>query len=169
MFYRGDIVWVSDSKGVGSEQRGERPALIVSNDAANEHAPIVTVVWLTTADKKPLPTHCEVKATEKSTALCESVVTISKERIVDYIRTVTDSEMAEVERCLMIALGLTPQQGESVTVYDEPLARISELVGDIDELFYKETDNAVAAGIDKANGVVRQMYRRICAEGRKSA
>ena len=168
MFYRGDIVWVNDSKGVGSEQRGERPALIVSNNTANEHAPIVTVIWLTTADKKPLPTHCTVKATEKSTALCESVVTISKERIIDYIRTATDSEMAEVDRCLMIALGLSGEMPQEM-----PQGNGRELVGDIiveiDELFYSENDNMVAAGIDEAGSVVRQMYRRICAEGRKSA
>lgn len=160
MLYRGDVVWVMDSKGIGSEQRGERPALIVSNDYANEHAPVVTVVWLTTQDKKPLPTHCEVKGTEKSTALCENVTTISKERVGDFIRSATDREMKEVERCIMVALGL----------YEEPSEQtgrglIADIISEIDDAFYDETDNAVAAGIDKAGSVVRQAYRRICTEG----
>lgn len=161
MLYRGDIVWVSDSKAVGSEQRGERPALIVSNDTANEYAPVVTVVWLTTQDKKPLPTHCEVKATEKSTALCENITTISKERIMAFIRSATSAEMENVDRCIAIALDLREEQSE-------PMEKefTGAIIKEIDNLYYEETDNAVAAGIDKAGSVVRQAYRRLCAEGR---
>lgn len=164
MLYRGDVVWVSDLKGVGSEQRGERPALIVSNDAANEHAPIVTVVWLTTQDKKPLPTHCEVVGKEKSIALCENITTVSKERIGDFIRSATYTEMEAVDRCIAIALDLWDERSE-------PIERefASDIIKEIDDLFYDETDNRVAEGIDKAGSVVRQAYRRICAEGRKSA
>lgn len=160
MLYRGDVVWVMDSKGVGSEQRGERPALIVSNDTANEHAPVVTVVWLTTQEKKPLPTHCEVKGTEKSTALCENVTTISKERVGSFIRSASYTEMEEVDRCIAIALG----------IYDEPSAEpqkelVRDIISEIDGILFDETDNRVAAGIDKAGSVVRQAYRRICTEG----
>lgn len=105
---RGDIVWITDAKGTGSEQRGTRPALVVSNDMANEYAPIITVVWLTTQAKKPLPTHCSVRGIRNSTALCENITTVSKERIESYIRTATKVEIAEVEKCLLIALGLAP-------------------------------------------------------------
>ncbi len=162
MLYRGDVIWVSDSKGIGSEQRGERPALIVSNDTANEYAPVVTVVWLTTQEKKPLPTHCEVKGTEKSTALCENITTISKERVGDFIRSATCSEMEAVDRCIMIALGLSEKLSE------EPQGKelVAGIIAEIDDVFYSEADNSIAAGIDKAGSVVRQMYRRICAEGR---
>lgn len=161
MLYRGDIVWVTDSKGIGSEQNGGRPALIVSNDTANEHAPIVTVVWLTTQEKKPLPTHCKVKATEMSTALCENVTTVSKERIGEFIRSATRTEMEEVDRCIAIALDLCEDQ-------NEPIEKdfVGSIIKEIDNLYYEETDNAVAAGIDKAGSVVRQAYRRLCAEGR---
>ena len=161
MFYRGDIVWVSDSKSMGSEQRGERPALIVSNDMANEHAPIVTVVWLTTQDKKPLPTHCEVRATEKSTALCENITTVSKERIGDFIRSATQKEMENVDRCISIALNLFEERHEPM---EKEFA--GSIIKEIDNMYYEETDNSVAAGIDKAGSVVRQAYRRLCAEGR---
>lgn len=160
MLYRGDVVWVMDSKGIGSEQRGERPALIVSNDYANEHAPVVTVVWLTTQEKKPLPTHCEVKGTEKSTALCENVTTISKERVGAFIRSASYVEMENVDRCIAIALD----------IYDEPSAEpqkelVRDIISEIDYILFDETDNKVAAGIDKAGSVVRQAYRRICTEG----
>ena len=160
MLYRGDIVWVADAKAIGSEQRGERPALIVSNDTGNEHAPVVTVVWLTTAEKKPMPTHCSVKATAKSTALCEQLVTVSKERIGELIRTATEKEMAEVDRCIMVALGL-PQEAQQGCNGKE---LVTDIITEIDDLFYRETDNAVASGIDKAGSIVRQAYRRLCVE-----
>lgn len=158
MLYRGDIVWVSDSKATGSEQNGGRPALIVSNDMANEHAPIVTIVWLTTQDKKPLPTHCKVKATEMSTALCENVTTVSKERVGGFIRSATSAEMEEVDRCIMAALGL----------WEVPVKKdfIFDIIVEIDKLFYKENNSVVAAGIDKAGSVVRQAYRKLCFDGR---
>jgi mRNA-degrading endonuclease toxin of MazEF toxin-antitoxin module len=150
MLYRGDVVWVSDSKGTGSEQRGERPALIVSNDTANEHAPIVTVVWLTTQEKKPLPTHCEVKGTEKSTALCENITTVSKERIGDFIRSATDAEMQEVDRCIMVALGLYKESAES-----QGKELVADIIAGIDDAFYKEKDNRIAEGIDIAGSGIK--------------
>lgn len=161
MLYRGDIVWVAETKAVGSEQKGERPALIVSNNTANEHAPVVTVVWLTTQEKKPLPTHCEVKATEKSTALCENITTVSKERIGEFIRSATYTEMEAVDRCILIALDLYEEPPT------EPLGKelVADIITEIDEIYYNETDNRVAEGIDKAGSVVRQMYRRLCVEG----
>jgi len=44
---RGDI-WLVDLNPVrGSEQRGVRPCLVISNNVTNEHAPTVCVVPLT--------------------------------------------------------------------------------------------------------------------------
>lgn len=159
MLYRGDIVWVADAKVTGSEQKGMRPALIVSNDKGNEHSPVITVVWLTSADKKPMPTHCTVKATEKSTALCEQLVTISKERVLDYIRSATAKEMADVNRCIVTALALPQEQSGNVK------DTVGDIIAEIDELFYNESDGTIAEGIDRAGSVVRQMYRRMCMEG----
>jgi hypothetical protein len=67
--------------------------------------------------------------------------------------------MEEVDRCISIALDLWEKRSE-------PLEKefASDIIKEIDDLFYEETDNAVAAGIDKAGSVVRQAYRRLCAE-----
>lgn len=59
--YRGDIFYIANSGHVvGSEQRSGRPGIIVSNDLANKHSPNVSVVYLTSQEKKPLPTHVDV-------------------------------------------------------------------------------------------------------------
>ena len=42
----------------GSLQEGRSPILIISNDLANKHSPVVTIVPLTSKLRKnPLPTH----------------------------------------------------------------------------------------------------------------
>ncbi len=84
--YRGDMYYVdSDRGGTGSEQKSGRPAIIVSNNVGNSHSPIVEVVYLTTQPKSDLPTHVVIaSAPQVSTALCEQVTTVSKERL--YLR-----------------------------------------------------------------------------------
>lgn len=130
--YRGDIFYVENSYGTeGSEQRPGRPALVVSNDTGNKFSSIVSVVWLTTQEKKPLPTHCEVVSGVPSTAICEQIVTISKTRLGGYIRTATEEEMQCVDKCLMIALGLDLPVVTDVTAVE----RISQQ--EIDDLKMK--------------------------------
>ena len=104
--YRGDIFYVSRSDPyIGSEQEEGRPAVIVSNEMCNEHSGNVTVVYLTTKEKKWLPTHVPVMCKEKSIALCECVNTVSKERLGDYIRSCTKKEMNAIDKALAIQLG----------------------------------------------------------------
>lgn len=107
-YKRGDVVFVRDYRQtIGSEQDAVRPAVIVSNDKANLFAPVVEVVFLTTQEKKPLPTHTTVLCKVPSTALCEQITTISKERITEYIRTCTKTEIQAIDRCIKISLGIT--------------------------------------------------------------
>lgn len=105
--YRGDIFYVKNFVRVsGSEQTAERPAVVVSNDIGNNHSEMCEVVYLTTKEKKPLPTHTQVMAKVPSTALCEQICSVSQDRLTEYIRTCTDEEMKEIERALMVSLGL---------------------------------------------------------------
>ena len=105
---RGDIFYVSKgrSNSYGSEQEAERPAVIVSNDTGNYYAPVVEIVYLTTQEKKPMPTHVDVMCRVPSTALCEQIQTIYKDRLGDYIRSCTDEEMQAIDKALMVSLGL---------------------------------------------------------------
>lgn len=111
--YRGDIFYVMKVDPItGSEQEQGRPAVIVSNDIGNEHANIVEVVYLTTKDKKPLPTHVEVKSNVLSTALCEQITTVSKDRLGQFIRQCTYEEMKALDKAMMISLGIEYKQPE---------------------------------------------------------
>lgn len=109
---RGEIYWFRYGGGKeGSEQQGTRPCVVVSNEKANQFSPIITVVPLTSAAKKRLPTHIDVRsAIVPSVALCEQVSTIAKDRLSTYIGVCTDEEMAAIDRGLLIQLGLKLQK-----------------------------------------------------------
>ena len=107
-FKRGNIYFISsNSTEQGVEQRGNRPAVIVSNEKCNEHAEHVEVVYMTTQPKGDLPTHVLIRSSLKpSTLLCEQVTTVSKERVGTWIGTLTDQEIQQMDTALAISLGI---------------------------------------------------------------
>lgn len=95
---RGDIFYISNSKCYATDPSNAegRPAIVVSSDKLNEHADVVEVVYLTTKEKRLMPTHAEVLCKIPSTALCETIYTVNKDRLGDFVRTCTDKEMEGV-------------------------------------------------------------------------
>lgn len=106
---RGDIFYIANSKFYSTDPSNEagRPGIIVSNDTLNEHSPVVEVVYFTTKDKKPMPTHVGILCKIPSTALCETIYTVTKDRLGDFVRSCTDKEMAEINRGMLCSLGIT--------------------------------------------------------------
>ena len=104
---RGDIYFIKNFvRTTGSEQTADRPAVIVSNNTGNHFSDLCEVVYLTTKEKKPLPTHVEILARVPSIAICEQVCTVSQERLGEYIRSCSDAEMSALDQALMVSLGL---------------------------------------------------------------
>lgn len=109
---RGDVWWCDFSTGVGREQSGLRPAIIVSNKMCNEHSSIVTVVPLTTATKTLLPCHVELTGNDckglrkPNTALCEQVRTVDKGRLKDYVGKLEMASMKKVDTALAVQVGI---------------------------------------------------------------
>lgn len=109
-YSRGEIYYIEKAYTTGMEQQAGRPAVIVSNDTGNRFSDCVTVVYLTTRPKNELPTHVEIKSAQHlSIVLCETISTVSKERIGNYYGTTTEKEMEEIEDALQVALGLKPE------------------------------------------------------------
>ena len=125
---RGDIFYIAKGNinTIGSEQYPDRPAIIVSNDKCNEHSPCVEIVYMTTQEKKPMPTHVEVMCHVPSIALCEGVQTISKERIGDYLRSCTDREMKRIDDALLISLGLDNDECNSANAFWNKINELEE-------------------------------------------
>lgn len=104
---RGEIWWIKAGDSTGSEQRNNRPGIIVSNDVCNTFSPTIQMVPLTTARKKPLPTHVIITSGSRpSTAMCEQIITVDKDRLMSYMGHVYDHEMAAIEEAMKIQLGM---------------------------------------------------------------
>lgn len=109
---RGEIYFIHRAgKTEGSEQKADRPAVIVSNNKNNMYSEVVEVVFLTTKPKTSLPTHFTTEqALRKSTVLCEQINSVSVERIGAWIGTLTDEEMGNLDECLAESLEIQRTQ-----------------------------------------------------------
>lgn len=143
--YRGDIFFVdkySKDFGCGSEQSTGRPAIVVSNDMGNKYSSMVEVVYLTSQEKKPLPTHVEVICQVPSTALCEQICSVSKERLSSFVRTCTDAEMKKIDEALMISLGIECAEGVPVddSAKDDQIKQLKHDLEKKDEVIKELTE-----------------------------
>lgn len=103
---RGMVFWFTPPIVVGETcvQQGHRLWLVTSNDTNNFNAPIVNLVPLTTESKTKLPVHVEnifIKG-KRNTILCEQPITTDAYRLEDYVTTLSDEVMREVDKCIAI-------------------------------------------------------------------
>ena len=104
---RGEVWWVNFDPSVGGEIRKKRPAVIVSNDAANTHLNRLQVIPLTSSVGKVYPSEAQVLFGGKpGKALADQLITVSKLRLLNLGGKLTDAEMHDVERAIRIQLAL---------------------------------------------------------------
>lgn len=82
----GDIFWADLEGEAGSSmQTGGRPVLVISNNKANQHSPVITVIPITSKMcKAELPTHVLIKECglkKPSIVLAEQITSINKDRL----------------------------------------------------------------------------------------
>ena len=107
-------IWMADlpSQKNSHVQGGYRPVIIVSNDAANAHSPVLTVVPMTSKlTKNCLPTHVLIReqGLEKdSLALCEQIITLDTTRLIRRMGYVyRPFDRVAISHALAIQLGMT--------------------------------------------------------------
>ena len=110
--YKGDMFYADLTPVVGCEQGGIRPVLIIQNDIGNRYRPTVIVAAITSrTEKSHLPTHIRLWSQQyglrqNSLVLLEQVRTIDRSRLRDYIGTLTDRQLREVDEALAVSFGL---------------------------------------------------------------
>ena len=128
---RGDIFYITYSKNFNDSYSYDttgRPGIIVSDNHLNRGSEYVEVVYLTTKIKRDMPTHVDVFCKTPSTALCETIHTVEKDRIGTYVRTVSNEEMEEIERGLRSSLGMGTDTVSTVSINaPEPSAPIKDM------------------------------------------
>lgn len=103
-FKRGDII-LANLDGIGSEQKGVRPVLIMQNDNHNETSNTLIVICLTSKEKR-MDMKCHVKLFDGSIALCEQIRTIDKSRAIKRICKLNISQIQAVEAAIRNSLRL---------------------------------------------------------------
>lgn len=105
---RGEVWWVNFDPAVGGEVRKQRPAVIVSNDAANRHLNRVQVIPLTSQVAKVYPSEALVTfAGRRGKAMADQLTTVSKRRLTSCGGELDPAEMRNVEQAIKVQLGLS--------------------------------------------------------------
>ncbi len=109
---RGDVVRVRLDPTEGSEQAGERPALVLSPDVINRHSPINLIAPITSKrTERVYPFEALVEPGEGGLPTHSKVVlmqtrSLDKSRLLGYYGHLSDETMQQVDQALKTAAGL---------------------------------------------------------------
>jgi mRNA interferase MazF len=97
---------------LGSEQGRLRPALVVQNDIGNRYSPITIVIPLTSrVSDKRYPQNVFLSAgtaglPKDSELVTNQIRAVDKSRVGDRLGSLSDEQMAAVERAVLLTLGM---------------------------------------------------------------
>ena len=101
---RGEIYYAELSPVIGSEQDGNRPAIILQNDKGNLHSRTTIIAAITSElDKARMPAHVIFTVNgmkKKSMVLLEQIRTIDKSRLGNYVGTVDNKTMKQIDHAI---------------------------------------------------------------------
>lgn len=111
-FKKGEIYLINMTEVESDNSANVRPVVIVQNDIANKYAPTLIVAPITSRIRRSkLPTQIEIDLTiddlkHKSIILLESIMTISKERLVRKVGILSEYEILGINRGLEVSFDI---------------------------------------------------------------
>ncbi|MGA7146262.1 MAG: type II toxin-antitoxin system PemK/MazF family toxin [Desulfobacterales bacterium] len=104
---RGEVWWINFDPSIGGEIRKQKPAVIVSNDAANHYLNRVQVVLLASNVDKLYPSEAYVTFRGKKTkAMADQITTVSKKRLISSAGSISYTEMEGIRKAISTQLDL---------------------------------------------------------------
>lgn len=104
---RGDIWWVSFDPAIGGEIQKTRPAVVISNDAANSSLNRVVVIPLTSNITKLYPGEAFITVKqERRKAMADQIMAVSKLRLKSRMGMLSNADMAALEDAVLLHLAL---------------------------------------------------------------
>ena len=119
-YLRGDMYYADLGRGIGSEQEGYRPVVIIQNNTGNKYSPTVIVAAISSKvdAKAKLPTHYLLKAESglelPSLVLLEQLRTIDKKRLETYIGRLEEKHIRRIDHALAVSVGLIEEVPENL-------------------------------------------------------
>jgi mRNA interferase MazF len=104
---RGEVWWVSFDPSLGGEIQKTRPAIILSNDAANTALNRVIVIPITSQLAKVYPGEALVTVNgEQRKAMADQIMTASKQRLKSKLGSLSRADMSTVESAVLMQMGM---------------------------------------------------------------
>ena len=94
--------------------KSDIPVVIVSNNIGNHFSDYVNVVYMANDINRPMPTHVELNCRGLSTAMCEQIHCVKKERLTEFVRSCTDTEINKLDAALMLSCGIKYDKDEII-------------------------------------------------------
>ena len=92
---------------LGGEIRKTRPAIVLSNNAANAYLNRVQVIPITSNTDRLYPGEAYVRLnTEKRKAMADQLTTVSKQRLGTKIGFLSSDDLGRVEVAVLLQLGI---------------------------------------------------------------
>lgn len=95
---QGDIVYVNFNPIKGHEQKGNRPAIVISKNIFNKNTKMIIVCPIT-SNQKEFPTHYNLEDTKKikGSVLCEYIRSIDYEsRNVKFVEKLSENDLLSI-------------------------------------------------------------------------
>lgn len=104
---RGEVWWVSFDPAVGGEIKKTRPAVILSNNAANRVLNRVIVVPLSSQTDKIYPGEALLSAAgRQAKAMTDQIMAADKRRLKSKVDVLSPTDLAAVESAVLKQLGI---------------------------------------------------------------
>jgi mRNA interferase MazF len=104
---RGEVYWLAFDPSVGGEIQKTRPAVVVSNDAANTALNRALVVPLSSQISRVYPGEALVQLNgETRKAMADQLTTASKQRFRSRLGKLSDEDMERLENSILLQLGM---------------------------------------------------------------